>query len=390
MNKNKPNIVLLLLVILTLVSCKALAQENNTQNLYINNSQVFKQAFPQSKLDSNTKSKITKSTLTLLKEYKTYSDFLDLEGKIAVKTSIDEKPTIKRNKVARCEIYKARVSFYEITKKNKIVKQITNSEYGQIYCKTATHLSKSVAIPQPIEYSPDGKLLALKISSGFMEDNIHIYEVSSLKQIHKLSYKDFEDNFTVIRKQKVEDDTFSIADTSIDFSAFSPDGKLFAVASEATLDKGAIRVWDVATGKMVFFAPFGKEYQKYKDENFLLPFIFSSDKKYLHWFGGISWDIATGEELSKKQTKDIFKNKIDCQLFSSNRLLGVKNRDGVIEIVNLSNGEVKCHFDSNLYFEKDETIVKINQGGTILITTTQSQLNSSTTLSVKVRHWQIK
>jgi WD40 repeat protein len=234
------------------------------------------------------------------------------------------------------------------------------------------------------------KTLALKISSGAIDDYIHLYDVNSLKQQQNLSYSDFEDCCTIRRKQKIDDNVFHTYNTPINFTAFSPDGKFFAAASEVIENEGSIRVWDVVTGKMVFYAPFGEEYQKYKDEIFPLPFIFSSDKKYLHWFGGISWNITTGEELPQEQTKAIFKNEIGCQLFSPDRVLGVKSKDGIIEIVDLANGNIKSCIDSKLLFEKEEKIIRINQEGTILTTATKVQPINSTNLSIKIRHWQIK
>jgi WD40 repeat protein len=391
MNKNKSGNLLLpsVLMVLTIISCSVLGKTHIKQNSQVVKFQANKQIFPQDKLTSSVKPKITESTLVLLEEYKTYSDFLDLDEKLAVKVIIDEKPTIKQIKtLGRCEIYKATVNFYDLKKKNKIVKQIINSEYSQIYCKKTTH--PSFVIPEPIQYSPNGKTLALKISSGAIDDYIHLYDVVSLKQKQNLSYNGFEDCCTTIRKQKLDDDLLYKYNTPIDFTTFSSDGKFFAAASEVIANKGSVRVWNTETGKMVFYAPFSQEYQKYEDNKFPLPFLFSVDKKYLHWFGGITWNIVTGEELNQEQTKTIFKNEMGCQLFNPNNLLGLKNKDGFMEVVDLTNGEVKFSFDSKLFFEKDEKVIRISQEGNILTTASQIQSAYSTTLPVKIRYWQIQ
>lgn len=380
--------VLILVVFMGVVSYKVLSQEVVKEVLEIPSSKL-KGYISQNKL-SNRKEineNSAKNKLVLLGEYKTYSDFLDPEGKIAVLAKVSETPIIKQDKnLGKCEVYEAKVTFYDIKNRNKIIKQIKGQEYGEISCEKAAH--PSFAAPEAIEYSPDGKTLALRISSGAINDYVHLYDVASLKKVQELSYSDFEDCCTITRKQKTKDAVFYTYNTPIDFAMFSSDGKLFAAASEVEADEGSIRVWDTQTGKMVFYVPFAEEYKKYKGEKFELPFMFSSNKRYLHWFGGISWDISTGEELSSEQTKAIFNYEMGCQSFSSDKKVGLRQKVTTTEVVDITNGKVKFYFDHKDFFQEGEKIVKINQQGDVLITTIPESKTSS--LPVKIRYWQIK
>lgn len=380
--------ILILVLFMSIVFYKVLSQEVSKIPLETASSKL-KGYISQNKL-SNPKGlteSATKNKLVLLGEYRTYSDFLDPEGKIAVLAKVSETPIIKQDKnLGKCEVYEAKVTFYDVKNRNKIIKQIKGQEYGEISCEKTAH--PSFAAPEAIEYSPDGKTLALKISSGAINDYVHLYDVASLKKVQELSYADFEDCCTITRKQKTKDAIFYTYNTPIDFATFSSDGKLFAAASEVEADEGSIRVWDIQTGKMIFYVPFAEEYKKYKDEKFELPFMFSSNKRYLHWFRGISWNISTGEELSSEQTKTIFKYEMGCQTFSSDKKIGLRQRVTTTEVIDIITGEVKFYFDHKDFFQEGEKIIKINPQGDVLITTIPEPKTSS--LPVKICYWQIK
>lgn len=379
---------LMLVVFVAVMSYKVLSQEVNKEALKVQTSKL-KSYISQSQLP-NTKSineNVPKNKLVLVGEYKTYSDFLDPDGKISVLAKMSETPIVKQDKkLGKCEIYEAKVTFYDIKNRNKVIKEIRNQEYGEIDCEKVAH--PSFAVPEAMEYSPDGKTLALKISSGAINDYVHLYDVASLKKIQELTYSDFEDCCTIVRKEKTKDAVFYTYNTPIDFATFSSDGKLFAAASEVEADEGSLRVWDIQTGKMIFYVPFAEEYKKYKDEKFELPFMFSSNKRYLHWFGGISWDISTGEELSSEQTKTIFKYEMGCQTFSSDKKIGLRQKVTTTEVIDTITEEVKFYFDRKDFFQEGEKIIKINQQGNVLITTIpESKIPG---LPIKIRHWQIK
>jgi WD40 repeat protein len=116
-----------------------------------------------------------------------------------------------------------------------------------------------------ISFSLDGRLLALGGAPGI----IHVWEVATGKELHRLRWQDMESSVM----------------------AFSPDGTLLAAGSK----HGRISLWEVATGKRLRTVGPGQPFERvdgirFSGDSKILAFSTSNEPFRL-------WEVATGKEL---------------------------------------------------------------------------------------------
>jgi WD40 repeat protein len=158
-----------------------------------------------------------------------------------------------------------------------------------------------------LEYSPDGKLLA----SGGGDNRLYLWEAPTGRKIRE----------------------FAGHPGKIVSLAFSPDGKTLVSAcanyfsDEKKYSEGGLRLWNVATGKLIFQLP------KVDEETEIV--AFAPDGKTFasgHPSGRTRvWDTATGK-LLHESAEECDKERVVALTFAPNGNLVVADNNGTIRV----------------------------------------------------------
>jgi WD40 repeat protein len=177
-------------------------------------------------------------------------------------------------------------------------------------------------------FSPDGKLLA---SGGFSELAVHLWEVSSARQLRL-----FTGHVGGIG-------TFSSGVTALEFS---PDSRLLA----AGYSDSSMGIWDVGTGEEVLATPGGGN--KIMAAMGVCGFAFSSDGRLLASADGEStkiWELSTGrqkQEVRRPLTDRFFQS--DFTLTQDGReLITLSRQTSGVQVVRAGNAGMKINTTVN-------------------------------------------